>query len=173
MAKAKIFKPKLIITDFDGCLTDDRVWLNEHGEEFVAANRKDGLGIKRVKKLGIEVIIASTEENKVVSARGKKHDLEVLQGLEDKKVALNKYLENPLIYAFSLKESDAQHGGATSFVSQKLTTGEKLSGGTYELMEDEKQILELIKITVLGSFSFYLRRCLDILARLCLNFQLK
>ena len=94
MTKAKIFKPKLIITDFDGCLTDDRVWLNEHGEEFVAANRKDGLGIKRVKKLGIEVIIASTEENKVVSARGKKHNLEVLQGLEDKKVALNKYLEN-------------------------------------------------------------------------------
>ena len=67
MTKAKIFKPKLIITDFDGCLTDDRVWLNEHGEEFVAANRKDGLGIKRVKKLGIEVIIRSTEENKVVS----------------------------------------------------------------------------------------------------------
>ena len=94
MAKAKIFKPKLIITDFDGCLTDDRVWLNEHGEEFVAANRKDGLGIKRVKKLGIEVVIASTEENKVVSARGKKHNLEVLQGLEDKKVSLNKYLEN-------------------------------------------------------------------------------
>ena len=94
MAKAIIFKPKLIITDFDGCLTDDRVWLNEHGEEFVAANRKDGLGIKRVKKLGIEVIIASTEENKVVSARGKKHNLEVLQGLEDKKVSLNKYLEN-------------------------------------------------------------------------------
>ena len=46
MKNKKIFFPKLIISDFDGCLTDDRVWLNEHGEEFVAANRKDGLGIK-------------------------------------------------------------------------------------------------------------------------------
>ncbi|MGA0083124.1 MAG: KdsC family phosphatase [Candidatus Nanopelagicales bacterium] len=93
MKNKKIFFPKLIITDFDGCLTDDRVWLNEHGEEFVAANRKDGLGIKRVKKLGIEVIIASTEVNKVVTARGKKLNLEVLQGLEDKKIALDSYLE--------------------------------------------------------------------------------
>jgi len=33
--------PKLLITDFDGCLTDDRVWINQDGEEFVAANRKD------------------------------------------------------------------------------------------------------------------------------------
>ena len=56
MKNKKIFFPKLIITDFDGCLTDDRVWLNEHGEEFVAANRKDGLGIKRVKKLDSEVL---------------------------------------------------------------------------------------------------------------------
>ena len=93
MKNKKIFFPKLIITDFDGCLTDDRVWLNEHGEEFVAANRKDGLGIKRVKKLGIEVIIASTEVNKVVTARGKKLNLEVLKGLEDKKVTLDSYLE--------------------------------------------------------------------------------
>ena len=94
MKNKKIFFPKLIISDFDGCLTDDRVWLNEHGEEFVAANRKDGLGLKRVKKLGIEVIIASTEVNKVVTARGKKLNLEVLQGLEDKKVALTKYLKD-------------------------------------------------------------------------------
>jgi len=43
--------PKIIVTDFDGCLTDDRVWLNQDGEEFVAANRKDGLAVKRLKNL--------------------------------------------------------------------------------------------------------------------------
>jgi N-acylneuraminate cytidylyltransferase len=64
--------PKIIFTDFDGCLTDDRVWLNQDGEEFVAANRKDGLAIKRLKNLGIQVVIASTETNKVVLARGNK-----------------------------------------------------------------------------------------------------
>ena len=69
--KKKIKKqglPKIIFTDFDGCLTDDRVWLNQDGEEFVAANRKDGLAINLFKELGIAVVITSTETNKVVTA---------------------------------------------------------------------------------------------------------
>jgi len=85
-------KPKVIFTDFDGCLTDDRVWVNEHGEEFVAANRKDGLATKRLKDLGIKVVIASTETNKVVLARGNKMRVEVLQGLSDKVKAIDDYL---------------------------------------------------------------------------------
>jgi N-acylneuraminate cytidylyltransferase len=85
--------PKIIFTDFDGCLTDDRVWLNQEGEEFVAANRKDGLAIKRLKNLGIQVVIASTETNKVVLARGNKMGVEVLQGLADKAEAIEQYLE--------------------------------------------------------------------------------
>ncbi|MDA3026508.1 MAG: HAD hydrolase family protein [Actinomycetota bacterium] len=89
----KIQKPKIIFTDFDGCLTDDRVWLNQEGEEFVAANRKDGLAVKRIKNLGIQVIIASTETNKVVTARGNKMGVEVLQGLSDKAESIEQYLE--------------------------------------------------------------------------------
>jgi N-acylneuraminate cytidylyltransferase len=94
--KSKIKKsklPKIIITDFDGCLTDDRVWLNQDGEEFVAANRKDGLAIKRLKNLGMQVVIASTETNKVVLARGNKMGVEVLQGLADKAEAIEQYLK--------------------------------------------------------------------------------
>ena len=94
--KSKIKKsklPKIIITDFDGCLTDDRVWLNQDGEEFVAANRKDGLAVKRQKNLGIEVVIASTETNKVVLARGNKMGVEVLQGLADKAESIDQYLK--------------------------------------------------------------------------------
>ena len=85
-------KPKVIFTDFDGCLTDDRVWLNQEGEEFVAANRKDGLAVNRLSELGIKVVITSTETNKVVSARGEKLGVEVLQGLKDKALAINQYL---------------------------------------------------------------------------------
>ena len=88
----KIQKPKILFTDFDGCLTDDRVWLNQEGEEFVAANRKDGLAINRLKNLGIQVVITSTETNKVVLARGTKMGVEVLQGLSDKAVAIEQYL---------------------------------------------------------------------------------
>ena len=85
--------PKIIFTDFDGCLTDDRVWLNQEGEEFIAANRKDGLAIKRLKNLGIQVVIASTESNKVVLARGNKMGVEVLQGLADKAESIAQYLQ--------------------------------------------------------------------------------
>ena len=93
--KSKIRKsklPKIIFTDFDGCLTDDRVWVNQDGEEFVAANRKDGLAVKRIENLGIKVVIASTETNKVVLARGNKMGVEVLQGLSDKAEVIEKYL---------------------------------------------------------------------------------
>ncbi len=88
----KIPKPKILFTDFDGCLTDDRVWLNQEGEEFVAANRKDGLAVKRLKNLGIQVVITSTETNKVVLARGNKIGVEVLQGLADKAESIEQYL---------------------------------------------------------------------------------
>ena len=84
--------PKILFTDFDGCLTDDRVWLNQDGEEFVVANRKDGLAVKRLKKLGIQVVIASTETNKVVLARANKLEIEALQGLNDKAAAIEIYL---------------------------------------------------------------------------------
>ena len=85
-------KPKILFTDFDGCLTDDRVWLNQEGEEFVAANRKDGLAVKRLKNLGIQIVITSTETNKVVLARGNKMGVEVLQGLSDKATSIEQYL---------------------------------------------------------------------------------
>jgi YrbI family 3-deoxy-D-manno-octulosonate 8-phosphate phosphatase len=89
----KIQKPKILFTDFDGCLTDDRVWLNQEGEEFVAANRKDGLAVKRLKNLGIQVVITSTETNKVILARGNKMGVEVLQGLADKAESIEQYLK--------------------------------------------------------------------------------
>ena len=84
--------PKIIFTDFDGCLTDDRVWLNQDGEEFVAANRKDGLAINRLKALGIVVVITSTETNKVVNARAIKLGIEALHGLSNKVEAIERYL---------------------------------------------------------------------------------
>ena len=89
----KIPKPKVLFTDFDGCLTDDRVWLNQDGEEFVVANRKDGLAVKRLKNIGIQVVITSTETNKVVLARGTKMGVEVLQGLADKAESIDQYLK--------------------------------------------------------------------------------
>jgi N-acylneuraminate cytidylyltransferase len=84
--------PKIIFTDFDGCLTDDKVKVNMLGKETVKANRKDGLAVKRLRKLGIEVVISTSETNKVVDVRAKKMKVELLKGLENKVEAISKYL---------------------------------------------------------------------------------
>ena len=74
----------LLVLDFDGVMTDDRVYVNQHGEETVAAHRGDGMGIARLKKAGVEVIILSKEKNLVVKARGDKLKTPVYQSIDDK-----------------------------------------------------------------------------------------
>lgn len=82
---------KLIVYDFDGVLTDNRVIVREDGFESVIVNRGDGLAIAEIKKIGIKQIILSTETNKVVEARAKKLDLPVQRGIKNKKEALVHY----------------------------------------------------------------------------------
>lgn len=89
----KTQKPKIIFTDFDGCLTNDTVQLDSNNVEKVIVNRKDGLAVSRLKKQGIEVLITSKEQNKVVALRGEKLGIAVMQGLDDKVLAISDYLK--------------------------------------------------------------------------------
>ena len=84
--------PKIIFTDFDGCLTNDKVRVNMFSRESVIVNRKDGLAIKRLNRMGVEVVIATTETNKVVQVRAKKMKIECLSGLESKVDAIFSYI---------------------------------------------------------------------------------
>ncbi len=79
---------KLIVYDFDGVMTDNRVFVDQNGLESVAANRSDGLGINMIRKLGIEQCILSTEINPVVRARAEKIGIEAIHGVADKGSAL-------------------------------------------------------------------------------------
>ena len=88
---SKLNPPKLLAIDFDGCLTDDHVLVDETGKEFVRVSRKDGLGAGRLKALGVTVVIVSTEENLVVSQRANKMKVEVRQGVQNKQVALEEF----------------------------------------------------------------------------------
>jgi D-sedoheptulose 7-phosphate isomerase len=78
----------LIVYDFDGVLTDNRVYLHEDGQEGVACNRADGLAIDLLRTAGVTQIIISTETNRVVETRAKKLKLEVIQACEDKAYTL-------------------------------------------------------------------------------------
>ena len=79
---------KLLVLDFDGVLTNNHVWITEEGIESVRCNRSDGIGLSRVRSLGIQIYIVSTEKNKVVSARANKLKTPVIQGVDDKKKAI-------------------------------------------------------------------------------------
>lgn len=87
-------KIKLVVTDFDGVLTDGRVWIDENGRETVAATRSDSMRIKQLREHGIEVMILSSEVNPVVSARAKKMNIDAIHGmgLNEKGEALKKFL---------------------------------------------------------------------------------
>ncbi len=76
----------LLVLDFDGVLTDNRVWVSEDGREMIAANRGDSLIMTKLRKSGTEVVILSSEVNPVVSARAKKMRVEAIHGvgLDDK-----------------------------------------------------------------------------------------
>ena len=72
---------QLIICDFDGVITDNRVWVNADGTEFVAAYRSDSIGVQLLREIGIEVMILSSEPNRVVEARARKMGIEVIHGV--------------------------------------------------------------------------------------------
>lgn len=78
----------LIVYDFDGVMTDNRVIVFQDGREAVVANRADGLGIHMIRRWGIPQLILSTETNPVVRARAEKLRLDVIHGCEDKKTTL-------------------------------------------------------------------------------------
>tara|TARA_Y100000768_G_C23853257_1_gene622096 strand:+ start:329 stop:838 length:510 start_codon:yes stop_codon:yes gene_type:complete len=70
--------------DFDGVLTDNTVYVDQNGEETVKCHRSDGLAFQALTKLEKNVIIISTETSSVVSARAKKLNVPVVQGIRDK-----------------------------------------------------------------------------------------
>ncbi len=79
---------RLLVLDFDGVLTDNRVLVDEEGKEAVWVSRSDGWGIARLKEAGIEVVVLSTETNPVVAARCRKLGIIAIQGTGDKRAAL-------------------------------------------------------------------------------------
>lgn len=69
MISDKLRKIKLLILDVDGVLTDGRIILTNHGDEVKSFNVKDGLGIKLLQKIGIEVAIITGKQSELVHKR--------------------------------------------------------------------------------------------------------
>jgi N-acylneuraminate cytidylyltransferase len=81
-----------VVFDFDGVFTDNGVVVMQDGREAVVCSRFDGMGITRLRKTGMPMLVLSTEANPVVSARCAKLGLECLQNSADKVVDLTRWL---------------------------------------------------------------------------------
>lgn len=84
-------KIKIIFSDFDGVMTDNRVMIDEEGKESVYVSRADGQGINILKSLGIDLVIISTEKNNVVEKRAEKLKVECVHGIADKAERITAY----------------------------------------------------------------------------------
>lgn len=87
-------KPKLVVFDFDGVFTDNRVLVDQDGKESVFCDRGDGMAIEWLKNAGIRGLILSKERNPVVEARAKKVGLPVAQAVDGKAAYLRKWCAN-------------------------------------------------------------------------------
>ncbi|MCL4257079.1 MAG: acylneuraminate cytidylyltransferase [Anaerolineales bacterium] len=83
---------KLLVLDFDGVLSDNRVWVDENGKESIAANRSDSLGLGQLKEKGVQVFVLSREQNPVVARRCEKLGISFRQGVTEKGQALRQLL---------------------------------------------------------------------------------
>lgn len=80
---------RLVLTDCDGVLTDGGVYYGEGGEVLKRFSIRDGMGVERLRRAGIDVGIVSGERSPSISARAAKLGIsEVHLGVRDKRSAL-------------------------------------------------------------------------------------
>ena len=147
---------KLIVYDFDGVMTDNKVYIYQDGSEMVQVNRGDGLGVSEIKKLGMKQIILSTEKNPVVSARAKKLKIDCLQGVDNKKNVLIDYcsqnkiqIENVAFVGNDINDKEAMEIVGTRFSPSDAHENIKnISDHVFETKGGEGVIRELLDLLI-------------------------
>ncbi len=153
-----------LVFDFDGVLTDNTVFLDEDGREWVRCNRSDGLAFNELQKLGVKSYIISAEKNKIVSARASKLNIPALYGVSNKVDALQElcireglnvsrvfYIGNDLNDLEAMKLSGFSACPADSHPKIKETATFKLNnnGGSGVVRELLEEILNVDVVKIL------------------------
>jgi len=84
---------RLVVFDFDGVITDNRVWVDASGRESVASNRSDSHGMSLLRQAGMDMLVISREVDPVVTARCNKIKIPALQGVLEKAGALRQAVQ--------------------------------------------------------------------------------
>lgn len=91
---AKLLKSvRLVVFDFDGVFTDNRVLVSQDGVEHVWCSRADGIGLQALRDAHVSAFVLSTEVNPIVTVRMRKLKLECFQGCDDKWPTLSALLK--------------------------------------------------------------------------------
>ena len=89
-----------IVFDFDGIFTNNKVFLNHKGEEFICCDRSDGLGFDILKyfakknKWKLLLMVLTKERNEAALARCKKLDINCENAIDDKAKFLKDKFKN-------------------------------------------------------------------------------
>ncbi|MBP3846443.1 HAD hydrolase family protein [bacterium] len=76
---------KMVITDFDGVITDNCVYISDDGVMSRKINFKDVVGFYMLKRNGIDIAIISGEKNAAIETIAKNLEIkEVYQSIRDK-----------------------------------------------------------------------------------------
>jgi len=82
---------RLLVLDVDGVLTDGRLYFGPRGEALKAFHVRDGVGLRELQRVGLEIAVISGRRSPMVAARcrdlGVRH---VVQGVGDKLAALTR-----------------------------------------------------------------------------------
>lgn len=90
---ARAARVRLVALDVDGVLTDGRLYFGARGEALKAFDVRDGLGIRLLRDVGIEVAIITGRSSRIVAARARDLGIErVLQGQSDKHAGVQRLL---------------------------------------------------------------------------------
>lgn len=89
----KLKEIRMLVLDFDGVMTDNRVLLSQDGVESVFCHRGDGQGVENLVKVGVSVVVISKESSPVVAARCRKLGISCFQNAGDKLAMLKQIVK--------------------------------------------------------------------------------
>lgn len=69
---ARARRVRLLVMDVDGVLTDGRMGLAAHGEEFKFFNTRDGVAVALARRAGLRTAMVTGEHSPIAKARGDK-----------------------------------------------------------------------------------------------------
>lgn len=82
--RARAARITVVLTDCDGVLTDGGVYYGPGGEALLRFNRRDGLGVERLRQAGLASAIVTREASPLVELRAAKLEVRLFSGVKDK-----------------------------------------------------------------------------------------